>query len=102
MSSKYAIILSRPGAPEVDITEFVSTVSQSAVTATKTTTAVTTVSDPTKKKIDRLRKKLCQIEDLKRKRANGEKLEANQVIRVCQRLQFYTRHAAEIFQVSAE
>ena len=41
--------------------------------------SVSESTDPTEKKLGKLKKKLQQIESLKQRQASGEKLEANQV-----------------------
>lgn len=47
-------------------------------------------TDPTEKKIGKLRKKLQQIEALKQRQADGEKLEVNQVdMHLCTSLNKY-------------
>ncbi len=70
-----------PGAPKVDLQDIISTSTEPAPhTSPQLTLAAG--SDPTEKKLGKLRKKLQQVESLKERRDRGEKLETNQVTMV--------------------
>ena len=72
------IVAVRPGAPKVDLEDIICTKQEPARSSPQPVLA--TGTDPTEKKLNKLRKKLQQVEALKERRDNGEKLETNQVM----------------------
>jgi hypothetical protein len=68
----------RPGAPKIDLQDVLPSTAKTQ-SPPASTTAGSSSSDPTEKKLSRLRKKLIQIEALKLKLEKGVKLETTQV-----------------------
>lgn len=74
------VLHARPGAPKVDIQDVLPIKEQRLSHNVAGPTAMSSSSgNPTEKKLTRLRKKLQQIEVLKKRKEDGGKLESSQV-----------------------
>ena len=75
------LVIIRPGAPKVDIQDVLPAKEQHVSHDVSGPASSSSSANPTEKKLTKLRKKLQQIEVLKKRKDDGEKLESTQVNR---------------------